>query len=62
MVSLKLKLNYEERTYVENNRFPKIHLTEDSSSDEDPKNKPSYTAVKFKSASEAHPDHQRSAS
>ena len=33
-VALKLKLSYEEKTFVENNRFPKLQLS-DSSSDDD---------------------------
>ena len=39
-VDLKIKLNYDEKRYVENNRFTKLTLTDpsDSNSGKDPKN------------------------
>lgn len=48
-VALKLKLNYEERTFVENNRFPKLRLR-DSGSEEDKKSSKSYATVKSRAS------------
>ena len=34
---MKIKLTYEEKTYVENNRFKKLHVSGSDSDDNDPK-------------------------
>ena len=48
-VALKLKLNYEEKTFVENNRFPKLQLS-DSSSGDDARSRKSHGTVKSKTS------------
>ena len=60
-VDFKIKLNYEEKTLVENNRFLKLQQ-EDSGSDEDHKSNTSFNSGKYKTNKASDDVHHKKAS